>query len=274
MRLSWVRALPPRLWGGPGAPQVARGLCQRPARDPSEGVTPTPGTPKPPHPRSPVPTPVWHKPSPRTQEENRDPQDPQDPQSHGPSWDGTSEGDTSRGDTLRGDTSRGDTSKGGPSRGGSSGGAPSGSDPSVGGTSKTPSPGPSSHKTHHDHHDGDPREGGPGDPSGRGDPSGAASFLAALEGTPPGRGGGRLALVEAALAALPALGLERDLGAYNGLLRLLPRGPWVPRGPVQRLLFPFPRQQECGLQLLEQMERYGVLPDAETQFLLLGVFGL
>uniref|UniRef100_A0A8U7NXE9 Evolutionarily conserved signaling intermediate in Toll pathway, mitochondrial n=1 Tax=Corvus moneduloides TaxID=1196302 RepID=A0A8U7NXE9_CORMO len=77
----------------------------------------------------------------------------------------------------------------------------------------------------------------------------------------------------AALAAMPALGVERSLGAYNGLLRLLPRGPWVPRGPVQRLLFPFPRQQECGLQVLEQMERYGVVPDAETRFLLLGVFG-
>ncbi|KAM4880207.1 evolutionarily conserved signaling intermediate in Toll pathway, mitochondrial [Sylvia borin] len=104
---------------------------------------------------------------------------------------------------------------------------------------------------------------------------GPAAFEAALRDAcrrPPGRGG-RLALVEAALAAMAALGVERDVGAYNALLRLLPRGPWVPRGPVQRLLFPFPRQQECGLRLLEQMERYGVVPDAETRFLLLGVFG-
>ncbi|TRZ08971.1 hypothetical protein HGM15179_018136 [Zosterops borbonicus] len=72
---------------------------------------------------------------------------------------------------------------------------------------------------------------------------------------------------------MPALGVERSLGAYNALLRLLPRGPWVPRGAVQRMLFPFPRQQECGLRLLEQMEHYGVVPDAETRFLLLGVFG-
>ncbi|XP_057245064.1 evolutionarily conserved signaling intermediate in Toll pathway, mitochondrial, partial [Malurus melanocephalus] len=72
---------------------------------------------------------------------------------------------------------------------------------------------------------------------------------------------------------MPALGVERSVAAYNGLLGLLPRGPWVPRGPVQRLLFPFPRQQECGLQVLEQMERYGVTPDADTRFLLLAVFG-
>ncbi|XP_053907821.1 evolutionarily conserved signaling intermediate in Toll pathway, mitochondrial [Cuculus canorus] len=104
---------------------------------------------------------------------------------------------------------------------------------------------------------------------------GPAAFAAALSELEraPGRRVGRLELVEAALAAMPALGVERQREAYNRLLRLLPRGPWVPRGPVQRMLAPFPRQQECGLQVLEQMERYGVMPDAETRFLLLGIFG-
>ncbi|KAM6307860.1 evolutionarily conserved signaling intermediate in Toll pathway, mitochondrial [Podargus strigoides] len=106
---------------------------------------------------------------------------------------------------------------------------------------------------------------------GRG-PAAFAAALAALEQA-PGRRVGRLELVEAALAAMPALGVAREREAYHRLLRLLPRGPWVPRGPLQRLLAPFPRQQECGLQILEQMERYGVMPDAETRFLLLGVFG-
>ncbi|XP_069738502.1 evolutionarily conserved signaling intermediate in Toll pathway, mitochondrial [Phaenicophaeus curvirostris] len=103
-------------------------------------------------------------------------------------------------------------------------------------------------------------------------PAAFAAALAELERA-PGRRVGRLELVEAALAAMPALGVERQREAYNRLLRLLPRGPWVPRGPVQRMLAPFPRQQECGLQVLEQMERYGVVPDAETRFLLLGIFG-
>ncbi|XP_042750043.1 evolutionarily conserved signaling intermediate in Toll pathway, mitochondrial-like, partial [Lagopus leucura] len=72
---------------------------------------------------------------------------------------------------------------------------------------------------------------------------------------------------------MPALGVAGQLDAYNRLLRVLPRGPWVPRGPLHRLFAPFPRQQECGLQVLEQMERYGVVPDAETRFLLLAIFG-
>ncbi|XP_037263425.1 evolutionarily conserved signaling intermediate in Toll pathway, mitochondrial isoform X1 [Falco biarmicus] len=132
----------------------------------------------------------------------------------------------------------------------------------------------------------DPSEDPSGDLSGplawRSPPSGSqeedggstafAAALAALEQR-PGRRVGRLELVEAALAAMPALGVARQREAYHRLLRLLPRGPWVPRGPLQRMLSPFPRQQECGLQILEQMERYGVMPDAETRFLLLGIFG-
>ncbi|OXB69505.1 UNVERIFIED_CONTAM: hypothetical protein H355_013733 [Colinus virginianus] len=106
----------------------------------------------------------------------------------------------------------------------------------------------------------------------QGGPAAFAAALAELERT-PGRRLGRLELVAAALAAMPALGVARQRDAYNRLLRLLPRGPWLPRGPLHRLFAPFPRQQECGLQVLEQMERYGVVPDAETRFLLLAVFG-
>ncbi|XP_032060896.1 evolutionarily conserved signaling intermediate in Toll pathway, mitochondrial, partial [Aythya fuligula] len=72
---------------------------------------------------------------------------------------------------------------------------------------------------------------------------------------------------------MAALGAAGQREPYHRLLRLLPRGPWIPRGGLQRMLHPFPRQQECGLQVLEQMERYGVMPDAETRFLLLGIFG-
>ncbi|XP_030826002.1 evolutionarily conserved signaling intermediate in Toll pathway, mitochondrial [Camarhynchus parvulus] len=168
--------------------------------------------------------------------------------------------DPAEGDTRGGDTSGGDASGGDASGGDTSGGDASGGD--------APKPPLSRLRSRHERTHGDP--GGSG---GRADPGAAfEAALRELSRAPPGRGG-RLALVEAALAALPALGAERSLGAYNALLRLLPRGAWVPRGPVQRLLFPFPRQQECGLRLLEQMERYGVMPDAETQFLLLGVFG-
>ncbi|KAM6229477.1 LOW QUALITY PROTEIN: evolutionarily conserved signaling intermediate in Toll pathway, mitochondrial [Spheniscus humboldti] len=114
-----------------------------------------------------------------------------------------------------------------------------------------------------------------GTPRGAQDKGQGPAAFAAVRSTEraPGRRVGRLELVAAALAAMPALGVAREAEAYHRLLRLLPRGPWVPRGPLQRLLAPFPQQQECGLQILEQMERYGVVPDAETRFLLLGSLG-
>ncbi|XP_033927854.1 evolutionarily conserved signaling intermediate in Toll pathway, mitochondrial [Melopsittacus undulatus] len=117
-----------------------------------------------------------------------------------------------------------------------------------------------------------PPGAGDGAGGGGGGPEAFAHALRALEQR-PGRRVGRLELVGAALAAMLALGVERDRGCYHRVLRLLPRGPWVPRSALQRMLAPFPRQQECGLRVLEQMEAYGVIPDAETRFLLLGVFG-
>ncbi|XP_064258073.1 evolutionarily conserved signaling intermediate in Toll pathway, mitochondrial [Passer domesticus] len=283
-----------RLWGGAGAHELCRSLCQRPARVPSGG------TPKPDRARS------------------RDPEQGDTDQgdtsgghsSRGATSGGatsggaTSGGDTSRGDTLWGATLEGDTSRDGSSRGDTPwgdtsggdtsggdasggdtlggdtlGGDTSGGDASGGATPKAPVRHLRWYRSQHKRGRGDPGgdPGDPGDPSG--DPGGdpgdpGAAFVAALRQlaqAPPGRGG-RLALVEAALAALEARGAARSLPAYNALLRLLPRGPWLPRG-LQRLLWPFPRQQECGLRLLEQMERHGVMPDAETRFLLLGVFG-
>ncbi|KAM4754533.1 evolutionarily conserved signaling intermediate in Toll pathway, mitochondrial [Cyanocitta cristata] len=246
MRLNWVRALPRGFWGSPGAPELCRALCQRAAQVPSEGGD-TAGTPERRDPaESDAPrgdtrrgdtsgTSAWHHRPRKTPDSERDPRDPRGPVG----------GDTSGGDTS-GDNTSGDN------------------------TSKAPLRRLRSRKAHDEH--GDPRDGDSGDGGASRGPTAFEAALRDMARSPPGRGG-RLALVEAALAAMPALGVERSLGAYNGLLRLLPRGPWVPRGPVQRLLFPFPRQQECGLQVLEQMERYGVVPDAETRFLLLGVFG-
>ncbi|XP_032297794.1 evolutionarily conserved signaling intermediate in Toll pathway, mitochondrial [Coturnix japonica] len=125
-----------------------------------------------------------------------------------------------------------------------------------------PHPGPGSTPHNEDQEDQEEQDG----------PKTFAAALSELERS-PGRRMGRLELVAAALAAMPAMGVARQLDAYNRLLRLLPQGPWVPRGALHRLFAPFPRQQECGLQVLEQMERYGVMPNAETRFLLLSIFG-
>lgn len=51
--------------------------------------------------------------------------------------------------------------------------------------------------------------------------------------------------------------MERDRTAYNKLLDVFPKEVFVPRNFIQCMFNHYPRQQECGVHLLEQMENYG-----------------
>ncbi|XP_030052832.1 evolutionarily conserved signaling intermediate in Toll pathway, mitochondrial [Microcaecilia unicolor] len=84
---------------------------------------------------------------------------------------------------------------------------------------------------------------------------------------------GHVEFIYAALQKMPEFGVERDLRVYNALLDVFPKEVFVPQNSFQRMFNHYPRQQECGVQVLEQMENYGILPDAETRFLLLQIFG-
>ncbi|KAK5876200.1 hypothetical protein CesoFtcFv8_027195 [Champsocephalus esox] len=67
---------------------------------------------------------------------------------------------------------------------------------------------------------------------------------------------GHVEFIYAALQKMPEFGVERDLAVYNKLLDV------------------FPKEQECGVQLLEQMEGYGIMPDVDTKVLLIQIFGV
>ncbi|KAG7497570.1 hypothetical protein JOB18_040130 [Solea senegalensis] len=84
---------------------------------------------------------------------------------------------------------------------------------------------------------------------------------------------GHVEFIYAALKKMPEFGVERDLAVYNKLLDVFPKEVFVPRNAVQRMFNHYPRQQECGVQLLEQMEEYGVMPNVETKVLLVQIFG-
>ncbi|XP_041634801.1 evolutionarily conserved signaling intermediate in Toll pathway, mitochondrial [Cheilinus undulatus] len=84
---------------------------------------------------------------------------------------------------------------------------------------------------------------------------------------------GHVEFIYAALRQMPEFGVQRDLAIYNKLLDVFPKEVFVPRNFIQRMFNHYPRQQECGVQLLEQMENYGVLPNVETKVLLIQIFG-
>ncbi|XP_048851055.1 evolutionarily conserved signaling intermediate in Toll pathway, mitochondrial [Brienomyrus brachyistius] len=84
---------------------------------------------------------------------------------------------------------------------------------------------------------------------------------------------GHVEFIYAALRKMPEFGVERDISVYNKLLDVFPKEVFVPRNFIQRMFNHYPRQQECAVQLLEQMENYGILPNVETKVLLVQIFG-
>ncbi|XP_066563997.1 evolutionarily conserved signaling intermediate in Toll pathway, mitochondrial [Amia ocellicauda] len=85
---------------------------------------------------------------------------------------------------------------------------------------------------------------------------------------------GHVEFIYAALSKMPEFGVERDLSVYNKLLDVFPKEVFVPHNFIQRMFNHYPRQQECAVQLLEQMENYGIMPNVETKVLLVQIFGL
>ncbi|XP_077326464.1 evolutionarily conserved signaling intermediate in Toll pathway, mitochondrial isoform X1 [Lithobates pipiens] len=84
---------------------------------------------------------------------------------------------------------------------------------------------------------------------------------------------GHVEMIEAALKWMPEFGLERDLEVYNKILDVFPKEVFVPRNLIQTMFNHYPRQQECAIKVLDQMETNGVIPDKNTRFLLMQTFG-
>ncbi|XP_030676643.1 evolutionarily conserved signaling intermediate in Toll pathway, mitochondrial isoform X3 [Nomascus leucogenys] len=109
-------------------------------------------------------------------------------------------------------------------------------------------------------------------PSGERD---KASFLQAVQkfGEHSVRKRGHVDFIYLALRKMREYGVERDLAVYNQLLNIFPKEVFRPRSIIQRIFVHYPRQQECGIAVLEQMENHGVMPNKETEFLLIEIFG-
>ncbi|KAI2588881.1 ECSIT signaling integrator [Homo sapiens] len=84
---------------------------------------------------------------------------------------------------------------------------------------------------------------------------------------------GHIDFIYLALRKMREYGVERDLAVYNQLLNIFPKEVFRPRNIIQRIFVHYPRQQECGIAVLEQMENHGVMPNKETEFLLIQIFG-
>ncbi|CAH1273668.1 ECSIT [Branchiostoma lanceolatum] len=84
---------------------------------------------------------------------------------------------------------------------------------------------------------------------------------------------GHVEFIYAALAKMKDFGVHKDLEVYNKLLDVFPKNVFVPTNFIQALYNHYPRQQETGIAILEQMEYNGVMPSADTADLIIKVFG-
>ncbi|GBP21239.1 Evolutionarily conserved signaling intermediate in Toll pathway, mitochondrial [Eumeta japonica] len=84
---------------------------------------------------------------------------------------------------------------------------------------------------------------------------------------------GHVEFIYAALNRMEEFGVHKDLETYKSLLNVLPKGKFIPTNIFQAEFLHYPKQQQCAVDLLEQMEDNRVMPDFEMEQILLNTFG-
>lgn len=79
--------------------------------------------------------------------------------------------------------------------------------------------------------------------------------------------------IYAAMKHMAEFGVEHDLEVYKALINVMPKGKMIPKNIFQAEFMHYPKQQQCIIDLLEQMEDLGVMPDYEMEAMLLNIFG-
>uniref|UniRef100_A0A1Y1MVW3 Evolutionarily conserved signaling intermediate in Toll pathway, mitochondrial n=1 Tax=Photinus pyralis TaxID=7054 RepID=A0A1Y1MVW3_PHOPY len=84
---------------------------------------------------------------------------------------------------------------------------------------------------------------------------------------------GHVEFIYSALKNMKEFNVEKDLEVYKALIDVLPKGKFIPTNMFQAEFMHYPKQQQCAIDLLEQMEDNAVLPDKEVETMLLNIFG-
>nr|XP_022917659.1 evolutionarily conserved signaling intermediate in Toll pathway, mitochondrial-like [Onthophagus taurus] len=84
---------------------------------------------------------------------------------------------------------------------------------------------------------------------------------------------GHVEFIYSALKHMDEYGVSKDLNVYKALIDVMPKGKFIPTNIFQAEFMHYPKQQQCIVDVLEQMEDNGVLPDVEMEQMLLNIFG-
>lgn len=86
------------------------------------------------------------------------------------------------------------------------------------------------------------------------------TFLEAVKiyTTRPGPRRSQVEFIYSALKEMEEFGVQRDLQAYKEIIDILPKGKYIPTNMFQAEFMHYPKQQQCILDVLEQMEDNGL----------------
>ncbi|XP_052262814.1 evolutionarily conserved signaling intermediate in Toll pathway, mitochondrial-like [Dreissena polymorpha] len=76
-----------------------------------------------------------------------------------------------------------------------------------------------------------------------------------------------------ALEQMKPLEVHRDLDCYKALISIFPKGMMIPQNVWQHAFSHYPKQQDCMVEILEQLEHFGVIPDTKVQDAIEEIFG-
>lgn len=84
---------------------------------------------------------------------------------------------------------------------------------------------------------------------------------------------GHVEFIQQALRHMEDFNVHRDLEVYKALVNVLPKGKFIPQNIFQAEFMHYPKQQQVAIDLLDQMETNGVMPDYELEDILVNIFG-
>ncbi|XP_017776268.1 PREDICTED: evolutionarily conserved signaling intermediate in Toll pathway, mitochondrial [Nicrophorus vespilloides] len=84
---------------------------------------------------------------------------------------------------------------------------------------------------------------------------------------------GHVEFIYSAMKNMQSFNVHQDLTVYKALIDVLPKGKFIPTNMFQAEFMHYPKQQQCAIDLLQQMEDNGVMPDYEMEDILLNIFG-
>jgi len=84
---------------------------------------------------------------------------------------------------------------------------------------------------------------------------------------------GHVEFIYSALNHMEEFGVHKDLEVYKSLIDILPKGKFIPSNIIQAEFMHYPKQQQCMIDLLQQMEENNVMPDYTIEDQLIAIFG-